>query len=148
MFESGKKSFVDDIIESVWRGVKKHIKKHGTFNSDTPRRELMRLNTKGVYILMPVGKEVKKGDVLYVGKAVGSSGIGGRLYNHARSLREPSWPTEKTGKTFRSKRVDPFQDMDIHYIDANDIGIRNSLMAEMIEEALQEYLDPIAFDKR
>lgn len=148
MFESGRKSFVDDIIEAIYNGVKGHIKKLRSFNSETPRNELVRFSTKGIYLLVPTGSELKEGNILYIGKAVGGNGIGGRLYNHARSLREPEWRVEKTGKTFRSKRLDPFQTMDVYYIDANDIGIRNSLMAEMIEEALQEYLKPKAFDTR
>jgi len=78
----------------------------------------------------------------YVGETGRS--IKSRIANHKRSIREPDWVTEASGKKFRAAGVHNRRYV-VEYILSSDVNARNKRQRVLIEHMLIATLNPLIY---
>ncbi len=142
-------TIVDELSKKTWEKCKKHMKFGYSFTRDSQAQKSDLSKIKGIYILTPKGVKPAVGNTIYVGETFGASknyGINARIYNHKKSLREPDWVSEHTGKKFIKFDIPLDIEMDMWYIDSNDIGINDKQSSTAIEQFIQKHLKPKAWE--
>lgn len=102
-------------------------------------------HVKGVYFFYQKGHNVSSDPMnpLYVGETISS--IQSRLRNHKRSLRDPNWTVECTGKKFIKAGIDLDTEFDVHYIDSDVLGINTRKESLLAEAAFMVHLRPLVW---
>ncbi len=142
-------SIVDNIAKTAWEECKLLMKYGYSFTKDTDNSKEISGKIKGIYIFTSKGDAPDIGNVIYVGETFDKSkysGINARIRNHKKSLRDPSWYSELTGRKFVECKVPLDIEMDMWYIDANDVGINDKQSARAIEQLIQKHLKPKVWD--
>lgn len=98
-------------------------------------------NLVGLYFIYEKGKDGALGRLLYIGETL--SCVAGRVRNHKKSLRDPDWKTEVTGKKFNEYNISRTQDFDIYFIPYDDELSRYD--SRTIEGVFKLLLNPVVF---
>lgn len=93
----------------------------------------------GIYAFYPKGEI---GQPFYVGETL--SCMLKRISNHKRSLREPSWPTEITGKKFDAYGIERVQDLDVYFIPYDELISKYD--SRTLEGLFKLVLKPMVFE--
>ena len=80
-------------------------------------RGSIRGDLRGIYIFCKRGTDI----VIYVGQTRKS--VSTRIRNHLKSIIDPNWKTELTGLMFIAAKLKLDMEIDVYYIDAEDLGI-------------------------
>lgn len=101
---------------------------------------------KGIYFFYPKGHDVSANPMqpIYVGETTNS--IQSRLRNHKKSLVDPSWKVECTGKKFIDADIDLDTEFDVYYIDAKVLGINTRKESLLAESSFQTHLRPLVWE--
>jgi len=91
----------------------------------------------GIYFIC-----LKDGTVLYVGET--GSCIKSRIRNHKRSMNEPEWPVEKSGKKFHKSGLQDEEFM-VKYISSEELKISSKSQRLFYEAMLCDYVKPIIY---
>ena len=140
---------VDTLAKSAWEACKPHIKYAYSFSRNTESNTSLAGKIKGIYFFTEKGKEPAPDHCIYVGETYTNqkyNGINWRVNLHRKSLNDPEWKTELTGKKFLKANLDLDIEMDLWYIDALDIGINDKQSARSIEQLIQKHLKPVVWD--
>lgn len=100
---------------------------------------------KGIYFFYLKGQCPSTNPMhpIYIGESTGS--IQNRLRNHKRSLLDPSWKTESTGKKFIAAGIDLDTEFDVYYIDANILNINTRQESIFTETGFMVHLKPLVW---
>jgi hypothetical protein len=102
---------------------------------------------KGVYFFYPKGQSVSTDPMhpIYIGETIDA--IQKRLANHKRSLNNPAWKTESTGKKFIAAGIDLDTEFDVYYIDAELLNINTRQESILAETSFMVHLKPLVWKK-
>ena len=103
--------------------------------------------TKGLYFIYQYKGDPWYDKPYYIGETFANTVcINKRIYRHRKSLLEPTWHGERTGKHFLSAGIDLDQDFDIYYITANSIGISDKKSSISAETLFMTHLKPLVWN--
>jgi hypothetical protein len=142
-------TIVDTLAKTAWDACKEHIKYAYTFNRLSKSNNSLSSTVKGIYFFTKKGKAPGVNTCIYVGETFSKSkndGISKRIWRHKKSLNDPEWKAELTGKKFLNSNLSVDVEMDLWYIDANDIGINDKQSSRSIEQLIQKHLKPVVWD--
>ncbi len=133
----------DPLLNAVAQVVKPYIKQMEfmcTFNASEKRvRYPIEKQQCGIYALYPKGNTDQP---FYLGETL--TCVLRRIGNHKRSLREPSWPTEVTGKKFDAYGIDRGQDFDLYFIAYDQLISKYD--SRTVEGLFKLVLKPMVFE--
>lgn len=142
-------TIVDFLAQDAWEKCKPFVKHAYSFNRLSESNTSLCGTIKGIYFFTEKGVEPSPGNCIYVGETYSKSkynGINARIRNHKKSLLDPTWKVEHTGKKFLNFNVPLNIDMDLWYIDSVDIGVNDKQSARSIEQLIQKHLKPVVWD--
>jgi hypothetical protein len=142
-------SIVDFLAQDAWEKCKPFVKYAYSFDRYSEKNESLKSTIKGIYFFTEKGVEPSPGNCIYVGETYSKqkyNGISSRVRNHKKSLIDPAWKVEHTGKKFLKAKIDLDIEMDLWYIDACDVGINDKQSARSVEQLIQKHLKPVVWD--
>jgi hypothetical protein len=100
---------------------------------------------QGIYFFYEKGRDVKSNPAnpIYIGES--TSAIKKRLVNHKKSLNQPEWKTELTGRKFIANDLDLDMDIDVYYIEKEKLGITCRKSSAAAENLFMHHLKPIVW---
>lgn len=93
----------------------------------------------GIYAIYPKDNKVQP---FYIGETLAC--LMRRISSHKRSLREPSWPVEVTGKKFDAYGIDRDQEFDLYFIPYDEVISRYD--SRTLEGMFKLVLKPMVFE--
>jgi hypothetical protein len=138
-------TIIEKIAKTIWEECKPYVKYAYTFNKDSDHSKIISSKIKGIYIFTHINCEPSHGNVIYVGETYGKAkyeGISSRIRSHKKSLRNPDWKNELTGKKFLQYNIPLDIEMGLWYIESCDIGINDKQSSIAIEQLIQKYIKP------
>jgi len=142
-------TIVDSLAQDAWQKCKPFVKYAYSFSRSSESNTTLHGTIKGIYFFTKKGVEPSPNNCIYVGETYTKqkyNGINWRVGSHKKSLNDPTWKVEHTGKKFLNAGIDLDIDMDLWYIDARDIGINDKQSARSIEQLIQKHLKPDVWD--
>lgn len=95
-------------------------------------------NLKGIYVFYTIDENKK---VVYLGET--TSCLKNRIRSHKRSLRDPTWKTEVTGRKFDKYNVDRMQEFDVYFMQYEEEIAKYD--SRTLEGLFKIVLNPIVF---
>lgn len=116
-----------------------HLMKIGFYFNRKEKNKRYKFPSKisGIYFIC-----LKDGTALYVGET--GSCIKSRIRNHKRSMNEPEWPIEKSGKKFHNVGLQDEEFM-VKYISSEELEISSKKERLLYESLLCNYVNPIIY---
>lgn len=142
-------TIVENIARNAWKDCEPHVKYGYSFNRSSEANKSISGKIKGIYFFTEKGVRPEANSVIYIGETYDKSkynGINARIRNHKKSLLDPSWKVEHTGKKFLNFNVPLDIEIDLWYIDAIDIGVNDKQSSRAIEQLIQKHLKPKVWD--
>ena len=104
------------------------------------------MDIPGLYFMVNSGDHPANDPIIYIGMTVVS--IKKRLARHKKSLKDPAFKGEHTGKMFVAQGIDLDTKMDLWYMPAESIGAKNKYDLAATESQFISLLKPKAFDQK
>lgn len=131
------------LFESLIKVVKPYVNKMEYVCTINPNEKHVRYPIEnkqcGIYAFFPKGEREQP---FYVGETL--SCVLKRISNHKRSLREPSWTVEITGKKFDAYGIDRIQDLDVYFIPYDELISKYD--SRTLEGLFKLVLKPMVFE--
>jgi hypothetical protein len=124
-------------MAKTWAKTQEHkmIQMSGTLHyTDYHKKYDIPPHTAGIYFLFIDDKCVYIGETKVCIKA--------RLRNHKRSIREPEWPVEKTGRVFKELGIQD-EEFVVKYIHSGDLGLNSKAQITYAQDTFIMAYEPI-----